>query len=83
MPLLQEAASWFKRRYGIDINPVTEALTLLGSQEGLAHLLLAVCDHGDTVLTTNPAYPSYFGAIQVAGDRSGSNANTLWHRGQT
>jgi aspartate/methionine/tyrosine aminotransferase len=40
---------------------------LIGSQEGLAHLLLAVTDPGDTVLMPDPAYPSYFGAAALAG----------------
>ncbi|GAX78962.1 hypothetical protein CEUSTIGMA_g6402.t1 [Chlamydomonas eustigma] len=40
---------------------------LIGSQEGLGHLLLAAADHGDGICMTDVAYPSYFGAVQVAG----------------
>ena len=79
LPLLEEATAWFKRRHDIELNPATEALALIGSQEGLAHLLLAVCDHGDTILTTNPAYPSYFGAIKLAGNRLVASNPSLFH----
>jgi aspartate/methionine/tyrosine aminotransferase len=51
MPLLTEAVAWYTRHYGpVDLDPATEALSLVGSQEGLAHLLMAVADPGDGVL---------------------------------
>lgn len=62
MPLLNAATAWYQRRYGLSLNAATEALSLIGAQEGLAHLLLAVADPGDGILMTDVAYPSYFGA---------------------
>jgi aspartate/methionine/tyrosine aminotransferase len=53
MPLLQAAAAWYSARYGVDLDPATEALSLIGSQEGLAHLLMAVADPGEGVLMTD------------------------------
>ncbi len=66
-PLREAAAMWFKQRYRQTLDPEQNILTLIGSQEGLAHLLLAVTDPGDLVLAPDPGYPSYFGAIAVAG----------------
>ncbi len=66
-PLRQAAATWFNRRYQGDLNPERNILTLIGSQEGLGHLLLAIADPGDLILAPDPGYPSYFGAIAIAG----------------
>ncbi len=62
MPLLEAAVQWYGRRYGTALDPVCEALSLVGCQEGLAHVLMAAADPGDVVLMTDVAYPSYFGA---------------------
>ena len=66
-PLREAAVAWFGRRYGSQLDPERHVLTLIGSQEGFAHLLLAVTDPGDLILATDPGYPSYFGAIALAG----------------
>jgi len=66
-PLRQAATTWYAGRYGLELDPQREALALIGSQEGLAHLLLAVADPGDGLLLPEVAYPSYFGAAKVAG----------------
>jgi aspartate/methionine/tyrosine aminotransferase len=66
LPFRQAAATWMNTRFGLNVG-AHETLALLGSQEGLAHLLWAVCDPGDTVLAPDPAYPSYFGAFALAG----------------
>ena len=66
-PFLEAATDWFFRRFGVRFDPDTEALTLIGSQEGLGHLLLAVLDPGDVLLLPEVAYPSYWGAAAVAG----------------
>lgn len=57
---------WYEQRYGVALDPNTQALTLIGSQEGLGHLLMAIADPGDSILMTSVAYPSYFGAADVA-----------------
>ncbi len=55
----QSAADWMKKRFGVTVDPATEALGLVGSKEGLAHIILAYCDPGDVVLCPSPAYPVY------------------------
>ncbi|WP_420595024.1 aminotransferase class I/II-fold pyridoxal phosphate-dependent enzyme [Deinococcus sp.] len=66
-PLRQAAAAYLQRRYQLQLNPDTEILPLIGAQEGLAHLLLAISDPGDTLLLPDPCYPPYYGAAAVAG----------------
>ncbi len=66
LPFRQAAATWMNGRFGLKLEP-HQTLALLGSQEGLAHLLWAVCDPGDTIIAPDPAYPSYFGAFALAG----------------
>ena len=65
---LQEAAAqWYARRYGVTLDPKTEIASLLGSQEGLTHIGLAVADPGDTVLVPDPCYPAFACGPRVAG----------------
>lgn len=66
LPLRAAAARWMNGRFGLNLTP-EHTLALIGSQEGLAHLLLALTDPGDVVLAPDPAYPSYFGAFALAG----------------
>ncbi|AWN24372.1 succinyldiaminopimelate aminotransferase [Deinococcus irradiatisoli] len=66
-PLRQAAAAYLERRYGLKLDPDSEIVPLIGAQEGLAHLLLAVTDPGDTLLMPDPCYPPYYGAAAVAG----------------
>lgn len=63
----EAVASYYKRRSGVTLDPVTEVLQTMGSQEGLVHLPLAFCNEGDIVLTTNPAYVAYEAGIKLAG----------------
>jgi LL-diaminopimelate aminotransferase len=58
---------WYHRRYGVDLDPNSEALPLLGSKEGLTHLALAYINPGDLVLSPNPAYPAHFRGPLIAG----------------
>lgn len=67
MPFLQACTDWYAERYGLNLDPTREALSLIGSQEGLAHLLMAVADPGDVLLMCDVSYPSYFGAATIAG----------------
>jgi len=64
---LEETTRWYENRFGLALDPGSQALSLIGSQEGLAHLLLAVADPGDAVLIPEVAYPSYWGAAVLAG----------------
>lgn len=70
IPRLRQAiATWYKRRFDVEINPETEAIVTIGSKEGLAHLMLATLDRGDTVLVPNPSYPIHiYGAIIAGAD---------------
>ncbi len=55
----QAAAQWYERKFGIAVDPETEVLPLIGSQEGTAHLPLAVLNPGDFALLQDPCYPSH------------------------
>jgi aspartate/methionine/tyrosine aminotransferase len=65
--LREAAAGWYASRYGGALDPDRHIQVLIGSQEGFAHLLLGVTDPGDTILLPDPGYPSYFGAVALAG----------------
>ncbi len=68
IPRLRKAISgWYERRYGVHIDPDTEAIVTIGSKEGLAHLMLATLDRGDTVLVPNPSYPIHIYGAVIAG----------------
>ncbi|RIX52660.1 aminotransferase class I/II-fold pyridoxal phosphate-dependent enzyme [Paenibacillus nanensis] len=67
MPFKEAAAAWMKYRFGVEADPDEEIVTLLGSQDGLAHLAMAICDTGDTALLPNPGYPIYAGSLALAG----------------
>ena len=59
-PLFLEAVCrWYTQRFGVEIDPKTEALLLIGSKEGLAHLAWAYIDPGDLSLVPDPAYTVY------------------------
>lgn len=60
-------AEWYTHKYGIPIDPVTEVLPLIGSQEGTAHLPLAILEPGDYALLMDPGYPSHMGGVYLAG----------------
>ncbi len=58
---------WYQRCYDVKLNPDNEALPLIGSKEGLAHLALAYVDPGDVILVPSPAYPAHFRGPLIAG----------------
>lgn len=62
----EAVAGWFGRRFGIAVDPETEVLPLIGSQEGTAHLPLALLNPGDYALLQDPGYPSHYGGIYLA-----------------
>ncbi|NPA24302.1 MAG: LL-diaminopimelate aminotransferase [Deltaproteobacteria bacterium] len=63
----QAATEWFSRRFGVDFDPATEVVSLIGSKEGIAHMPLAFVDPGDYVLVPDPGYPVYAIATTFAG----------------
>jgi aspartate/methionine/tyrosine aminotransferase len=62
----QAAASWYEQKFGIKVDPETEVLPLIGSQEGTAHLPLALLNPGDFALLLDPGYPSHAGGVYLA-----------------
>jgi len=65
---LREAiANWYARRYGVEIDPETEAVVTIGAKEGLSHLILSLISPGDVVLVPNPTYPIHPYSVIIAG----------------
>jgi aspartate/methionine/tyrosine aminotransferase len=62
----QAVADWYQERYHITVDPETEVLPLIGSQEGTAHLPLAILNPGDYALLLDPGYPSHAGGVYLA-----------------
>jgi LL-diaminopimelate aminotransferase len=65
--LRRSIAEFCKKRYGVDVDPDTEVLALIGSKEGIAHLPLAVINPGDISLVPDPCYPVYRSSSMFAG----------------
>lgn len=62
----QAAADWYEQKFGVKVDPETEVLPLIGSQEGTAHLPLALLNPGDFALLLDPGYPSHAGGVYLA-----------------
>lgn len=68
IPELREGMAYFyKRWYGVDLNPKTEIQPLIGSKEGILHVTLAFVNPGDKVLVPNPGYPTYTSLSKLLG----------------
>ncbi len=68
IPRLRKAiCDWYLRRYGVELDPESEAIVTIGSKEGLAHLTLATLERGDIVLVPNPSYPIHIYGPVIAG----------------
>jgi len=68
IPEMREAmADFYKRWYGVDLDPKTEILPLIGSKEGILHVTLAFVNPGDEVLVPNPGYPTYTSLSKILG----------------
>ena len=65
--LRKTIAAWYKRKFGVVLDPETEILPLIGSKEGIAHLSLAFLNHDDIALVPSPAYPVHFNGVIMAG----------------
>jgi LL-diaminopimelate aminotransferase len=67
-PQLREAASrWYARRFSVCLDPATQITSLIGEQDGLAHLALSILDPGDVVLAPDPGYPIFSAGPRLAG----------------
>jgi alanine-synthesizing transaminase len=68
IPRLRKAiCDFYKRNYGVELNPETEAILTIGAKEGYSHLILAMVEPGDSVMVPNPTYPIHYYAPIIAG----------------
>ena len=68
IPELRTAMAGFYRRiYGVTLDPATEIQPLIGSKEGILHTTLALANVGDRVLVPNPGYPTYTSLTRLLG----------------
>ncbi len=63
----QAVADWYMQRFGVDLDPEHEVLSLIGSKEGIAHISLAFLNPGDVAIIPDPAYPVYHAGAVFAG----------------
>jgi alanine-synthesizing transaminase len=75
-PLRRAICDWYARRYGVTLDAETEAISTIGSKEGLGHLFLATLGAGDVVLAPDPCYPIHrfgplFAGAEVVGVPTG------------
>jgi alanine-synthesizing transaminase len=60
-------SNWYKRKYGVEVDPEEEIVVTMGAKEGLGHLVLATVTHGDIVIVPDPAYPIHTYSVVIAG----------------
>lgn len=65
--LRKAICNWYQSRYGVELDPESEAIVTIGSKEGIAHLALATLERGDIVLVPNPSYPIHIYGPVIAG----------------
>ena len=59
-------AQWYHKRFGVSLDPASEAISLVGSKEGIAKFFLAHFNPGDSLLLCTPCYPAYLGQAAIA-----------------
>ncbi|MCL1926879.1 MAG: aminotransferase class I/II-fold pyridoxal phosphate-dependent enzyme [Syntrophorhabdaceae bacterium] len=59
--------NWYKRKFGVELDPDTEAVATIGAKEGLSHLILATMGPGDIALVPSPTYPIHTYSVIIAG----------------
>ena len=68
IPELRKGFSeWYKTYYGVNLDPNSEILPLIGSKEGIMHITMSFLEAGDEVLVPNPGYPAYASAANLSG----------------
>ncbi|BDB66606.1 aminotransferase [Helicobacter cinaedi] len=65
--------NWYKRTYGVDLDPESEACVTMGSKEGYVHLVQAIANPGDNAIVAEPAYPIHYYAFIL----NGANVSTF------
>ncbi len=63
----QAVARWYDRRFGVELDPETEVMAMIGSKEGIGHIAFAFVDPGDEALIPDPGYPVYGVSTRLAG----------------
>lgn len=63
----QAVAQWYKNRFGVDLDPATQVVSLIGSKEGIGHISWCYLNPGDVALVPDPGYPVYAGGAILAG----------------
>ncbi|GAB4074436.1 LL-diaminopimelate aminotransferase [Barrientosiimonas marina] len=66
----EAVAQFYDKHYGVQLDPDTEVLAVIGSKEGIAHVLQAALNPGDVALIPDPGYPVYRSAVHLAGGKS-------------
>ena len=67
--LRRSFAGWYKKWYGVELDPNTEIQPLIGSKEGILHVTLALANPGDRILVPNPGYPTYTSLSKILGQQ--------------
>jgi LL-diaminopimelate aminotransferase len=62
-------SAWYHKWYGVDLDPASEILPLIGSKEGIMHICMTYLNEGNEVLVPNPGYPTYRSAVQLSGGK--------------
>jgi len=68
-PFKEAIANWYRRRFGVDCDPDSEVIPLLGSADGLFHIHTCLLDAGDIALVPDPCYPAYVAGVKISGGR--------------
>ena len=68
--LRQGYADWYRKWYGVSLDPDHEVLPLIGSKEGIMHIMMAFINEGDGVLVPDPGYPTYSSVAKLVGART-------------
>ncbi|BAR82579.1 MULTISPECIES: pyridoxal phosphate-dependent aminotransferase [Bacillus cereus group] len=64
--LKEAVATFYKREYGVELNPKTEVAILFGGKAGLVELPICFTNPGDTILVPDPGYPDYLSGVALA-----------------
>ena len=65
--LRRAISEWYKKWYGVELDPESEVLPLIGSKEGIMHICMTYFQEGLGVLIPNPGYPTYSSAVKLSG----------------
>lgn len=68
--LREGISTWYKRYYGVDLDPNSEILPLMGSKEGIVHICMTYLEEGCEALIPNPGYPTYASAVRLTGAKA-------------